>query len=163
MVGKKHGKTPSPEVVDRELAVVELRRTGETWDRIARAIGYANAGGAYKAYKRAIVRTLQQPTDELRDIEIDRLDRLQRAYWKKAIDGDLKSADFVLKVINKRGEFLGLDAPQKIQAEVITYDGNGDIDGDIERIIKLLDKMDQSSTIQVEAGTSEIRAITSGG
>jgi hypothetical protein len=96
-------------------------------------------------------------------MELDRLDRLQRAYWKDAIEGNHKSAEFVLKLIGKRAELLGLDAPQKIQAEVITYDGNGDIDGDIERIIRLLDKMDQSSTIQVEAGTSEIRAITSGG
>jgi hypothetical protein len=163
MAGKKHEKTPTPEVLDRELAVVELRRTGETWDRIARVIGYASAAGAYKAYKRAVVRTLQQPTDELRDMELDRLDRLQRAYWKDAIDGNHKSAEFVLKLIGKRAELLGLDAPQKIQAEVITYDGNGDIDGDIERIIRLLDQMDQSSAIQVEAGTSEIRAITSGG
>ena len=163
MAGKKHGKTPTPEVLDRELAVVELRRTGETWDRIARAIGYANAAGAYKAYKRAVVRTLQQPTDELREMELDRIDRLQRAYWKDAIDGNHKSAEFVLKLIGKRAELLGLDAPQRIQAEVITYDGGGDIEGDIERIIKLLDQMDQGSTIQVEAGTSEIRAITSGG
>jgi hypothetical protein len=162
MAGKKHGKTPTPEVLDRELAVVELRRTGETWDRIARAIGYANAAGAYKAYKRAVVRTLQQPTDELREMELDRLDRLQRAYWKDAIEGNHKSAEFVLKLIGKRAELLGLDAPQKIQAEVITYDGNGDIDGDIERIIRLLDQMDKSSAIQVEAGTSEIRAITAG-
>jgi hypothetical protein len=163
MAGKKHGKTPTPEVLDRELAVVELRRTGETWDRIARAIGYANAAGAYKAYKRAVVRTLQQPTDELREMELDRIDRLQRAYWKDAIDGNHKSAEFVLKLIGKRAELLGLDAPQRIQAEVITYDGGGDIEGDIERIIKLLDQVDQSSKIQVEAGTSEIRAITSGG
>lgn len=163
MVGKKHGKTPEPEVIDRELAVVELRRTGETWERIARVVGYANAAGALKAYKRAMKRTLQLPTDEQRETEIDRLDRLQRAYWKDAIDGNHKSADLILRIIGKRAELLGLDAPQKIQAEVITYDGNGDIDGDIERIIRLLDKVDQSSTIQVEAGTSEIRAITSGG
>ena len=96
-------------------------------------------------------------------MELDRLDRLQRAYWKDAIDGNHKSAEFVLKLIGKRAELLGLDAPQKIQAEVITYDGNGDIDGDIERIIRILDQVDQSSTIQVETGTGEIRAITSGG
>ena len=162
MVGKKHGKNPEPAVVDRELAVVELRRTGETWERIAKVVGYANAAGALKAYKRAVKRTLQQPTDELRNIELDRLDRLQRAYWKDAIEGNHKSADTVLKILGKRVELLGLDAPQRIQAEVITYDGNGDIDGDIERIIKLLDQVDKGSPIQVEARAGEIRAITTG-
>jgi len=64
--------------------------------------------------------------------------------------------------LGKRVELLGLDAPQRIQAEVITYDGNGDIDGDIERIIKLLDQVDTGSKIQVEARAGEIRAITTG-
>jgi hypothetical protein len=163
MAGKKYGKTPEPEMIDRELAVVELRRTGETWDRIARVVGYANAAGALKAYKRAIQRTLAQPTEELRTMELDRLDRLQRAYWKDAVEGNHKSAELILRIIGKRVELLGLDAPQKIQAEVFTYDGNGDIDRDIERIINLLDQVDTGGAIQVEERVSQTRAITANG
>lgn len=154
MAGKKPRKVPEPDLIDKELAVVELRRTGETWDRIARVVGYANAAGAYKAYKRALLRTLQQPTEEMRDLELDRLDRLQRAYWKRAVEGETRAADFILRVIDRRAKILGLDAPQKIQAQVVTYDGSSDIDSDIERIIRLLDQVDPSRPLSLESGVS---------
>ena len=154
MAGKKPRKAPDPDIIDRELAVVELRRTGETWDRIARVVGYSNAAGAYKAYKRALLRTLQQPTEEMRDLELDRLDRLQRAYWKRAIEGETRAADFILRVIDRRAKILGLDAPQKIQAQVVTYDGTSDIDSDIERIVRLLDQVDPSRPLSLESGVS---------
>ena len=154
MAGKKPRKAPEPEIIDKELAVVELRRTGETWDRIAKVVGYSGPAGAYKAYQRALKRTLQQPTDEMRDLELDRLDRLQRAYWKRAIDGETRAADFILRVIDRRAKILGLDAPQKIQAQVVTYDGSSDIDTDIERIVRLLDQVDPSRPLSLESGVS---------
>jgi len=157
-------KTPKPEQIDKERQVLELKRSGATWDAIAQVVGYSNGSGAFKAYQRAMVRTLQQPADELRDAEIDRLDRLQRAYWFEAI-GDKnnppvhKSAEIVLKIIDRRAKLLGLDAPTKIQAEVITYDASG-IDADIERIARELRRMDQGVTLALEAGTGETGTIT---
>lgn len=141
------------DLMERERQVVELRRTGATWEGIAIAVGYSNAGGAYKAYQRAMARVFDQPTKELRNTELDRLDRLQRAYWKDAVDGNVRSADFILRVIDKRAKLLGLDAPTKIQAEVVNYDA-GVIDAEIERIIRELDQLDQSITVEVEEGTS---------
>lgn len=157
-------KTPPPEQIDKEKRVLELKRSGATWDAIAEVVGYANGSGAFKAYQRAMVRTLQQPADELRNAEIDRLDRLQRAYWFEAI-GDRdnppvhKSAEIVLKIIDRRAKLLGLDAPTKIQAEVVTYDASG-IEADIERIAFNLRGMDQGLTLALEAGTSAEGTIT---
>lgn len=141
------------ELMERERQVVELRRTGATWEGIAQAVGYSNAGGAYKAYQRAMARVFDQPVKELRNAELDRLDRLQRAFWKGAVDGNVRSADFILRVIDKRAKLLGLDAPTKIQAEVVNYDA-GVIDAEIERIIRELNELDQSITVEVEEGTS---------
>ena len=157
-------KTPPPEQVDKEKRVLELKRSGATWDAIAEVTGYANASGAFKAYQRAMVRTLQQPAQELRDAEIDRLDRLQRAFWFEAIgDRDnppnIKAADFILRVIDRRAKLLGLDSPTRIQAEVVTYDASG-IDADIERIAHQLRGMDKGSTLALEAGTSESGTVT---
>ena len=157
-------KTPKPEQIDKERQVLELKRSGATWDAIAQVVGYSNGSGAFKAYQRAMVRTLQQPADELRDAEVDRLDRLQRAYWFEAI-GDKntppvhKSAEIVLKIIDRRAKLLGLDAPTKIQAEVVTYDASG-IDADIERIARELRRMDQGVTLALEAGTGETGTTT---
>lgn len=157
-------KTPPPEQIDKEIKVLELKRSGATWDAIAEVVGYANGSGAFKAYQRAMVRTMQQPADELRNAEVDRLDRLQRAFWFDAIGSKdqppvLKAAEFVLKVIDRRAKLLGLDAPTKIQAEVVTYDASG-IEADIERIAHNLRGMDQGVTLALEAGTGETGTTT---
>jgi hypothetical protein len=133
------GKTPEPAQIDRELAVVNLRRTGMTWQMIANEVGYASPAGAWKAYERACARTLEEPTAEARRIELDRLDALQFTYWEPAIQGNLRAADYVLKVIDRRAKILGIDAPQKIQAEVVTYDGTGSLDAEVERIARIID------------------------
>ena len=79
MATKKRKSVP-PEQFDKENKVLELRRSGETWERIALAVGYANASGAQKAYARVVSRVQRESVDEIRDLELDRLDRLQRAF-----------------------------------------------------------------------------------
>jgi hypothetical protein len=146
-------KTPEPEQLDRELAVVELRREGKTWQQIADAVSYATAMGAWKAYQRACQRTLQEPTDEARRIELDRLDALQRTYWEPAVEGNLRAADFVLRVIDRRARILGIDAPQKIQAEVVNYDGIGSIDAEVDRIARIIEAAELAEREQSERNT----------
>jgi hypothetical protein len=146
-------KTPEPEQLDRELAVVELRREGKTWQQIADAVSYATAMGAWKAYQRACQRTLQEPTDEARRIELDRLDALQRTYWEPAVEGNLRAADFVLRVIDRRARILGIDAPQKIQAEVVNYDGIGSIDAEVDRIARIIEAAELAERERTESNT----------
>lgn len=146
-------KTPEPEQLDRELAVVELRREGKTWQQIAEKVNYATAMGAWKAYQRACQRTLQEPTDEARRIELDRLDALQRTYWEPAVEGNLRAADFVLRVIDRRARILGIDAPQKIQAEVVNYDGIGSIDAEVDRIARIIEAAEHAERERAESNT----------
>ncbi len=154
MATRKRKSVP-PEQFDKENAVLELRRSGETWERIAIAVGYANASGAQKAYARVVTRVQRESVDEIRDLELDRLDRIQRAYWKPAIvDLDKRAAEVVLKVMDRRAKLLGLEAPTKVQAEVVNYDGNYDYNEDIERIIGLLGSVDPSKPLSLESGAS---------
>lgn len=157
----KRTKSVPPAQVDKENAVLELRRSGETWERIAVVVGYANASGAQKAYQRVVTRVQRDTVDEIRDLELDRLDRIMRAYWKPAIvDLDKKAAEVVLKVMASRAKLLGLDAPQRVQAEVITYDGSHDYNEDIERIVRLLDQVDQGKPLPLESGASSTEPTT---
>lgn len=149
-------KTPEPEQLDRELAVVELRREGKTWQQIADVVNYATAMGAWKAYQRACQRTLQEPTDEARRIELDRLDALQRTYWEPAVEGNLRAADFVLRVIDRRARILGIDAPQKIQAEVVNYDGIGSIDAEVDRIARIIEAAEYAERERSERNNTTI-------
>lgn len=153
-------QSPKPEQLQREIAVLELRKTGANWRSIAEAVGFTHASAARKAYLRAYDRTLQAPADELRDLELERLDRLQMTYWKPAIEGDLKAAYFIKDCISERVRILGLAAPTKLQAEVVTYDA-GAIDAEIERIIIQLEN--QSGSLALEKGTGESGATPTAG
>jgi hypothetical protein len=51
-------------------------------------------------------------------LEVDRLDALQAAFWTTAIKGDRHAADVVLKVIARRCKVLGFDKPDESTAPV---------------------------------------------
>lgn len=129
---------PSPELVDKEIRVLELRRVGLTWSRIAEEVGYADHTGAYAAYKRAIKRTMQQPADELREQEVDRIDRLQVAVWPSAMKGDTRAILTIIRLMERRSRLLGLDKPIKIEQEITTWDGHDTIDRAVRELAALL-------------------------
>ena len=133
----QNSKVPDPELVDREIKVLELRRAGLTWQRISEEAGYADASGAYAAYKRAIKRTMQQPADELREQELDRIDRLQLALWPKAMKGDNASINTIVRLMERRARLLGLDKPIEIKQDVLVIDG-GDLDEQVRRFAYLV-------------------------
>ena len=150
---------PEPEQIDRELKVLELRRAGLTWQRIAEETGYANHTGAYAAYKRAMKRTLQQPADEIREQELDRIDRLQLALWPNAMKGDVKSVMAIKALMERRAKLLGLDMPIKITQEVTTWNGDESIDRAVRELAALLTANDANSTgegaMAIETGESQ--------
>ena len=101
--------TPTAEAIDLQLQALELRRAGLTYDVIAERLGFSNRGSAYREVKNALKRTLQEPADELRTLEVDRLDRLQTALWANAMRGDNHSVDRILRIAERRARLLGLD------------------------------------------------------
>ncbi len=129
---------PSPELVDKEIKVLELRRVGLTWVRIAEEVGYADHTGAYAAYKRAIKRTMQQPADELREQELDRIDRLQVAVWPSAMKGDTRAVLTIVRLMERRAKLTGLDMPIKIEQDVTTWTGGDTIDRAVRDLASLL-------------------------
>jgi AraC-like DNA-binding protein len=77
MAGKgRGGNGKGPEEVttrEREALVVNLRRSGMTYDQIAREVGYGSSAAAYKAFKRVMDRTIREPADEYRALHRERL------------------------------------------------------------------------------------------
>lgn len=148
---------PSPELVDKETKVLELRRAGLTWQRIAQEVGYADHSGAYAAYKRAIKRTQQQPADELREQELDRIDRLQLAAWPKAMQGHVQSIAVICRLMERRARLLGLDMPIKIEQDVTTWEGGDSIDRAVRDLANLfrLNAQNSSGESAVAGDTSQ--------
>lgn len=157
-----HNAVPEPEQIDRELKVLELRRAGLTWQRIAEQVGYADHSGAYMAYKRAMKRTLQQPADELRQAEIDRLDRLQLAAWPRAMNGDNASITTIIRIMERRAKLLGLDMPVKIAQDVTVWDGGESIDRAVRDLAELLRQNATDSSVEgaMAGDTGEIESAT---
>ncbi len=100
-------------VLDRQRKALQMRRDGADFDAIAEACGYSNRSGAYKAVMTALKKMMREPADELRSLELDRLDRLYTQMARKAEGGDEKAVDRCLRIMERRARLLGLDAPVK--------------------------------------------------
>ncbi len=101
------------EAAERQVQALELRKRGKTFQDIADSLGYATAQGAYLAVESGLKRTQQQPADSVRQLELERLDKLLDAMWDKATAGKDFSVDRVLAIMDRRARYLGLDKPVK--------------------------------------------------
>lgn len=137
-MARPKGQAPKPEVLQKETQVVNLRRQGHTWDQIAQIVGYKDPSGAHSAYMRASARVVAEDVEAIRQIETQRLDMLQSAYWIQAMSGDVPSGLQVLRIMERRSKLLGLDQPVRQQVEVTTYDP-ANIDAEVAKLVALLD------------------------
>lgn len=99
---------------ERQRQALELRKAGVSFEEIARTLGYAGPSSSYRAIMSALKRTLQEPADEVRKLELVRLDRAQRVAWERMLQGDLEALAKVIKVMERRARLLGLDMPTKV-------------------------------------------------
>lgn len=103
---------------DRQRQALELRKAGHSFERIAAHLGYASKSAAYKAVMAGLRATLQEPADAVRALELERCDRLQAAVWPAATQGDLPAVAAVLRIMERRARYLGLEAPHVVDVSV---------------------------------------------
>jgi len=120
----------------RDAEAARLRARGLTYQQIADELGWTSRGDAHHAVQRALEATVKEAADEVRAIELDRLDTLYRAALAVleaehftvsngrvvSLDGSgplpdtgpvLAAIDRLLKIQERRSKLLGLDAPSK--------------------------------------------------
>lgn len=128
MAGKaiRNAKTGKKAIArtERQAKALELRKAGETYETIGKAIG-TNASGAWEVVYRALLRVVKEPGEAVLKLELSRLDALARACWGPAIEGDYQAIATWLRIAERRAKLLGLDAAQK---HTIT---NGAEEGDV--------------------------------
>jgi len=124
---------------ERRRRVMRLREGGATWREIARSLeqNYGSArlpNGwderyAYKDFKRELEKIQDETaeaTEEVRQMELRRVDRLLRSIWSKALgsggsDGSVtwkqqkEAIDRVIKLQKRRADLKGLDAPEQVE------------------------------------------------
>jgi hypothetical protein len=101
----------------------DMRQQGRSWWDIAEELGISEQL-AQRRVDEAIARASQLIDDytkrSMLAMEIGRLDRLQQAFWDDAIGGDVRSAEFILKVSAQRTKLLGLDDMTSNQQTIST-------------------------------------------
>ena len=101
------------EVFDPQWKAHQLRLAGKSWVEIAKETGYPSGPACQTSVtnylQQAAVRTSAAKRQEALDLELERLDTLQAAYWDAALLGDDKSAQVILKCIALRCKVLGIE------------------------------------------------------
>lgn len=120
---------------ERDAAAARLRSSGWSYPDIAAELGFKQRADAYNAVKRVLDSTVREAGDELRALELDRLDGMYRAAMAvlerqhvtvshgKIVQHDgeplvddapvLQAVDRLLRIQERRSRLLGLDAPVK--------------------------------------------------
>lgn len=99
---------------ENQMKALALRKAGVSYQSIADAIGYKDPSGAWRAVKSALKLTLQEPAEELRTLELARLDDMLKAIASHVQAGNLTAIDRALKIQDRRAKLLGLDMPAKL-------------------------------------------------
>lgn len=102
---------------DRRAKAIALHLAGMDWESIADRLGYASRGAAHTDVTRALKANLKAEAEQVETLRYTtglRLDRLQAALWPKAVGGDTKAADTVLRIIQQRCKIEGVEAPTQI-------------------------------------------------
>ena len=114
------GKLAVAQTTSAQLTVemLELRKQGWTYQAIGDQYGIT-APSAYQRVKKALHDLVAEPAEEVRQIELQRLDRMQQAVDDKIAAGELRSIDQGLRIMDMRAKLLGLYAPVKVEADVV--------------------------------------------
>ena len=107
----------------KALQALKLRAAGYTYQQIAEKLGYSSKSGAHSAVMRQLQQIPAENLEQVRSLELDRLDSLQQGLWPEAFRGNTKSVEAFLKVMAHRARILGLDANDAKRADAVAEYG----------------------------------------
>jgi len=108
---------------ERVAKIWELRKSGLAYDQIAKRLGVSK-GTVSKDLTKALGELLAnnvEGAEEVRALELERLDVALAAIWPKVKKGLLGAVDRLVSIQARRAKLLGLDAPTR--SEVTGKDG----------------------------------------
>ncbi|MEV4749057.1 hypothetical protein AB0K21_21985 [Streptosporangium sp. NPDC049248] len=132
-----------------------MRTAGISPTIIAETLGYASSAAAVKDITRAMQKAAKAEhlaSEQLLQIEIDRLDRLMAAVWAKALQGDVKAVEQAERLIARRCSLLGLDLLNR----------NGSENGDVVSLLGSLFAQMQARHVPAGITVDVVDAIEAG-
>lgn len=144
----------------RDAKALDLRRAGVAVPKIASQQGYSTTAAAEAGIARAMkaAAVVSDPV-AIRDLELDRLDRLQQAVWVKALAGDTGAQDRVMRLSEMRMRLAGTagedatplsDAFEVSLAAVTVTDADAALVAAGRRVAARIDAAAQQTDLQAE-------------
>lgn len=142
--------TKQVEATDRQREALDLRRKGHTYDEIARAMGYTNKATAHRIVCKALRKMIQEPAEDVLKLELDRLDAMIKELWGRRATPEV--ADRILKIMDRRAKYLGLDAPAKSE---LTGANGGAIQLDDATALRAIAELQNATKPATEAANTD--------
>jgi len=123
---RSHMSADQHEAITRErhALALEMRKHGYTYDQIAEHFE-TTPNSARGLVKSAMANLIQEPGEEVRNLELQRLDQLWSIAMNAAIGGDIDAVTKCLAIQQRRAKLQGLDAPEKRE---LTGPGGGPLE-----------------------------------
>ncbi len=103
---------------EKQQRALVLRRAGATYEQIGQQLG-TDAGTAHRLVSSAIAAIPKEEAKAVLSLELERLDLMLRGgLLERAQGGDVQAIDRVIRIMERRAAYLGIDAPKRTQAEV---------------------------------------------
>ncbi len=108
VVGDGRRSTNRVLAAKRRVKAVELVASGMTYEAAAKALGYKNRGTVHKIVHSALHAEQADSVEQLRQLEVSRLDAMQAGLWSRAEAGDIEAVQQCVRIIESRIRLLGL-------------------------------------------------------
>jgi len=135
------GKTSPSRIQAQEKRrkALQARRIGMPYDQIAQVVGYSDGSAAYKAVNKAFAQIIQEPVQQLKVLQVERLNQMLLILAQKVQAGDEKAIMTSLAVMDKLDRLEGTEAATKSE---VRHTGNVLVaEGDKEAFIAALAQM----------------------
>lgn len=127
-------KAQQAKTARRRAQAIELKIAGLTYQQIAEQLGYSGRDSACRdvtrAYELAVIER-NHNADILLEEQLTILNRMRRAVWPAAIQGDTRAVEIVLKIVDRTTKLQRLDPTVHVTLETHTVDA---IDRQIQQL-----------------------------
>ena len=119
MASKRSTSPAAIERAKRRAQALELRAAGRKYREIAETLDYSSPQHAHRDVKTELDALVKGPALEVLSEELDRLDKMLQGLWSEARRGNVHAVDRVLRIMERRARYLGLDAPDRVEVDAI--------------------------------------------
>jgi len=133
-VKNSHTSPKAIALAQRRGACLDWRSQGQAYHVIGKHLGISPS-----TVLRHVIAAIEgllpdEKRQQVLELEMYRLDALQAAFFRNAVDGDVAAADMVLKIMNRRALYLGLNAETNKGGGVHVNIGNNSIEPGAEQL-----------------------------